>query len=109
MSNLFGSSSSFNTTMLGTFGTGKIQPIGSNTTWTIPAGITSVRVRVWGAGAGASNSSGSYYGGGGGAWLGGGGGSSFSIGSIGVNAQGNGSGHGFLQISIPSKYWLISL
>eukprot|EP01042_Synura_sphagnicola_P006363 gene6363-biopygen6725 len=43
-----------------------------------------------------------YYGGGGGAWLGGGGGSSLSIGSIGVNAQGNGSGHGFLQISIPN-------
>lgn len=34
----------------GTFGTGQVQFFGENGTFTVPAGITSLRVRVWGNG-----------------------------------------------------------
>ena len=34
-----------------TFGRGQVQFFHSTTTWTIPAGVTAVRVRVWGGGA----------------------------------------------------------
>lgn len=73
MSNLLISPSAFNASMLGVFGTGKILPIGTSTTWTIPAGITTVRVRVWGAGA---NHGGGDYG------VDGGGGGGFAIKTI---------------------------
>lgn len=59
MSNLLISPSAFNATMLGIYGTGRVLPIGASTTWTIPAGITTVRVRVWGSGA---NGNGGDYG-----------------------------------------------
>ena len=44
-----------NNPISGTFGTGKIQFFIASTTWTVPSGITSVRVRVWGGGAGGAN------------------------------------------------------
>ena len=51
----------------GTFGTGLIQVYGVGShTFTVPSGISSVRVRCWGAGGGGCGSSSSYSGGGGG-------------------------------------------
>lgn len=52
----------------GTFGTGLIQLFAQNGsyTWTCPSGISSVRVRVWGAGAAGGSSNGHAGGGGGG-------------------------------------------
>jgi hypothetical protein len=47
----------------GVFGTGRMQIYSANDTFTVPAGITSARARVWGAG-GAGNSSNGGGGGG---------------------------------------------
>jgi len=57
--------SQINNPITGVFGTGQVQIFGSSGTWFVPAGVTRVRVRMWGAGASASNQS-SYYSGGGG-------------------------------------------
>ena len=51
----------------GVFGTGKFMSFSSSGTFTIPSGITSVRVRLWGSGVtGFANGHGGYNGGGGG-------------------------------------------
>lgn len=57
-----------NNWMSGTFGTGLIQLFAQNGsyTWTCPTGISSVRVRVWGAGAAGGSSNANAGGGGGG-------------------------------------------
>ncbi len=62
----------------GIFGTGKINFYVSNTTFIVPEGITSVRVRLWGAGA----KGGGGGGGGGSGGFPGGGGSSHGIGLV---------------------------
>lgn len=49
----------------GTFGTGQVQFFGENGTFTVPAGITSVRVRVWGNGGQGGNLASGGGGGGG--------------------------------------------
>jgi hypothetical protein len=50
----------------GVFGTGKVQFFGENGTFIVPAGITSVRVRVWGNGGEGTRSAAGGGGGGGG-------------------------------------------
>lgn len=50
----------------GVFGTGQIQVFGVSGTWTVPAGIGKVRVRMWGAGGSAGYGGNTYAGGGGG-------------------------------------------
>jgi hypothetical protein len=52
-------SSSQSNPITGVFGTGRIQFFGVSGTFTVPAGITSVRARVWAAGATASANGGS--------------------------------------------------
>ena len=49
----------------GVFGTGNVQIFGASGSWTVPAGISRCRVRMWGAGANYCND-GTYYSGGGG-------------------------------------------
>jgi hypothetical protein len=57
--------SQINNPITGVFGTGQVQLFSSSGTWFVPAGVTKVRVRMWGAGASSGNQS-SYYSGGGG-------------------------------------------
>ncbi|MBK7696895.1 MAG: hypothetical protein IPI30_22055 [Saprospiraceae bacterium] len=53
--------------LFATIGNGQItETFTSSTTWTVPAGVTSITVKVWGAGGGGGYSKGS--GGGGGAY-----------------------------------------
>jgi len=63
-----GSNSAFNNNFAtGTFGTGKVMTYGAGSySFVVPSGISSVRVRMWGAGGCGANSVSSYTGGGGG-------------------------------------------
>lgn len=59
------STNTFSNPVTGVFGTGQVQFFTSSGSWTVPAGISRCRVRMWGAGANYCASS-SYYSGGGG-------------------------------------------